>query len=87
MTFQLNILTPAGSHFNDQVESVVVPGEEGLFTIMANHAAIVAALKAGVVKVQQTSKETLFDIKGGVLEVDGSHQCLILADQIDAHVN
>ncbi len=86
MTFKLSIITPAGSFFQDDVESVAVPGEEGLFTVMRNHASIVSALKKGILKINQQGKETLFDIDGGVLEVDGTHQCLILADQITAHV-
>ncbi len=86
MAFQLNIITPAGSFFQDTVDSVVVPGEAGLFTIMTNHAAIVAALQSGVIKVSQPGKETFFTIDSGVLEVDAQHQCLILADQIQPKV-
>jgi F-type H+-transporting ATPase subunit epsilon len=87
MAFQLNIITPAGSFFQDTVDAVVVPGEAGLFTVMTNHAALVAALQAGIIKVTQPGKETLFTIDSGVLEVDAGHQCLILADQIQPKVS
>ncbi len=67
---QLEIITPDKQLYSGEVMSVIVPGKEGSFGILKNHAPIISTLKAGKIKVTDTQKNTqLFEIKGGVVEV------------------
>ena len=80
-TYKLSIISPDGQIFQDQVESLVVPGQEGWMGILANHAPLVAALKKGVLKLSGPGIEKFYSILSGVLEVNASHEALVLADE------
>ena len=48
----LEIVTPEASIFRGEVESVTVPGVDGQFQMLNNHAPIVSLLQEGNVKIQ-----------------------------------
>jgi len=48
----LEIVTPEASIFQNEVESVTVPGVTGEFQLLNNHAPIVSLLKAGKVRIK-----------------------------------
>ncbi len=48
----LEIVTPEASIFQDEVDSVTVPGVTGEFQMLNNHAPIVSLLQAGKVRIQ-----------------------------------
>ena len=54
--FKLEILTPNGEIFNDEAVSVVLPGKEGEFGVLADHASLTTLLEAGVVDVEKEDK-------------------------------
>ena len=47
----LEIVTPEATLFSGEVESLAVPGVNGEFEMLKNHAPIVSLLKAGHVKI------------------------------------
>ena len=47
----LEIISPEKIIFTGEVESVAVPGVDGEFEMLNNHAAIVSNLKKGAIKV------------------------------------
>jgi F-type H+-transporting ATPase subunit epsilon len=49
---QLDIITPESKVFNGEVVSVLLPGIDGLFQILNNHAPIISALKEGTLKIE-----------------------------------
>ena len=55
-TFKLEILTPNGEIYNDKAVSVVLPGKEGEFGVLAGHASLTTLLEAGVVDVVKDDK-------------------------------
>jgi len=59
----LEIVSPEAVLFSSQVDAIAVPGEDGEFQMLNNHAPIVANLKEGLVKIhihsQQLNKEEL----------------------------
>lgn len=66
----LDIITPDKSVFSGDVISVQLPGVEGSFQILKNHAPLIATLATGNVKIVDSHKETVsFTISGGVVEV------------------
>jgi F-type H+-transporting ATPase subunit epsilon len=54
--FKLEILTPNGVIFDDDVLSVVLPGEEGEFGVLAGHASLTTLLETGVIDVEKEDK-------------------------------
>lgn len=48
----LEIVTPEASIFRGEVESVTVPGVDGEFQMLNNHAPIVSLLQEGKIKIQ-----------------------------------
>jgi F-type H+-transporting ATPase subunit epsilon len=69
--FKLEILTPNGEIFNDEVVSVVLPGQEGEFGVLAGHASLTTLLENGVVDVEKEDKtvESIL-IKWGVAQIN-----------------
>lgn len=54
---KLDIISPEASLFSGEVVSVTVPGADGEFQMLNNHAAIVAVLTKGKVKIETNSFE------------------------------
>ena len=79
-TFKLEILTPSGEIFNDNVVSTTLPGEEGEFGVLAHHATLTTLLQAGVIDIERENK-TLESvaINWGVVQVDES-KVVVLVD-------
>ncbi len=76
----IEIITPDKTIFSGEVQLVQLPGLDGLFEILNNHAPMIAALGKGKVKIQeQDKKNQFFDINGGILEVL-HNKVLILAE-------
>jgi len=68
---KLEIITPEGVIFDDDVKQVTLPGSEGEFGVLAGHAAIVSLLSAGVITiVRKDDREVQVAINGGYIKVD-----------------
>ena len=65
----LDILTPEKKLYSGEAKAVQLPGADGSFQVLNNHAALISALKEGKVKVEDAKGETLFSITGGFCEV------------------
>jgi F-type H+-transporting ATPase subunit epsilon len=79
--FHLELVSPERLLFAGDVDAVVVPGAEGAFTVLKDHAPVMAVLRPGIVEVEesQTKKQRLF-VRGGFADVS-SHGLTILAEQ------
>ncbi|PIF05431.1 MAG: ATP synthase F1 subunit epsilon [Draconibacterium sp.] len=76
----LEIITPDKKVFEGEVELVQLPGTNGKFEILKNHAAIISTLGKGHIKVQDTAgEEHFFDIDGGVVE-NKSNKIIVLVE-------
>lgn len=89
----LEIVNPEASLVSGEVESVTVPGVEGEFQMLKNHAPIVSVLEAGKVKFKgnptiaegfrnkftQEGDKWVFHIAGGTVECN-NNRVMILAD-------
>ncbi len=62
---KLKIVSPEKVEFEGEVEQVIVPGSQGQFEILTNHAPIISTLQKG--KVAYDGKE--LEILGGFVEV------------------
>lgn len=77
-TFHLTVAKVDEALFDGDAVSVVVPGSEGEMTILAEHTAIISALKAGVVRVKTETEELFFEIEGGTLEMSGGEATVLV---------
>jgi F-type H+-transporting ATPase subunit epsilon len=78
---QFELVSPERLLVSAAVESVVVPGGEGYFTVYARHAPLVSTLKPGQIEVRGLSGEVdKFYVRGGFADVTPSG-LTILAEQ------
>lgn len=76
----LEIITPDKKVYAGEVNSVKLPGKDGSFGILNNHAPLISTLKTGKIKVIDNTNAThYFDVKGGVVEVL-NNKITVLAD-------
>ncbi|MCW2285843.1 F-type H+-transporting ATPase subunit epsilon [Rhodoblastus acidophilus] len=69
-TFHFELVSPEKLLYSGEVEAVVVPGIEGLFTVMKDHAPVMTVLKAGVVEIDEAAnKKTKLFVRGGFADV------------------
>jgi len=79
---KVEIITPDKVVFTgENVSLVQLPGIDGSFEILNNHAPLISVLTKGKVKVviQGEKEPSFFEIKGGVIEVL-KNKVLILAE-------
>ncbi len=81
-TFHLQIVTPARALFEGQVESLVAPGLEGYFGVLARHAPMIAALGEGLLTLRNGDTVKEMRVRGGFLEVS-RNRAILLADEIE----
>lgn len=69
-TFPFELVSPEKLLFTGDVEAVVVPGTEGEFTVLKDHAPVMSVLKPGIVEIDATgtAKKRLF-VRGGFVDV------------------
>lgn len=67
---QLIVLTPEQELYSGEITSISLPGIEGSFQILENHAPMVSALSKGSVVVKSNSGEDkTFEIEKGFVEI------------------
>ncbi|WP_026381661.1 F0F1 ATP synthase subunit epsilon [Afifella pfennigii] len=65
-SFRFELVTPAALLISEDAEQVVVPGQEGQFTVLRQHAPFITTLKPGIVDVTRPGGETQrFYVRGG----------------------
>jgi F-type H+-transporting ATPase subunit epsilon len=69
MTLRLEVVSPDGRIFTDDVESVVVPGIEGELGILPQHTPLVTALGTGELRIRRAGTVQFMLISGGFVEV------------------
>ena len=73
----LEIITPDKKVFSGEVEIVTLPGTDGSFQVLKDHAALVSTLGKGILKADKQE----FTIDGGVVEVL-NNKVLVLAEAV-----
>ena len=77
---EIEIITPEKELFKGEVSSAKLPGTDGRFEILKNHAPIVSTLSKGEIQVTLNNKDSKkFEINGGVIEMQ-NNKIIVLAD-------
>ena len=78
----LDIVTPHGHVFTDQVDEIVASGSEGEFGVLPDHVPFLTTLKVGMLIYKKGSETGIFFIGSGYSEV-GPDKVTILADSAE----
>ncbi len=68
-TFHLTIVSANGKAFEGDIESLVLPGVDGDFGILAGHTPLIAALRQGLAMVIRDGREQVFMVGEGYVDV------------------
>ena len=83
--FHFELVAPDKQMFKGEAESVLVPGSEGDFVVLADHAAVMTSLRPGVVAVDEgAGKKHRFFVRGGFADVNASGLILLAETAIPA---
>ncbi|GAB4350272.1 MAG: F0F1 ATP synthase subunit epsilon [Oricola sp.] len=78
--FKFELVSPERLLVSEDVLEVVVPGQEGYFTVLSNHAPLMAGLQPGVVEVRNASgAEERYCVFGGFVDIMPD-SCTLLAE-------
>jgi F-type H+-transporting ATPase subunit epsilon len=80
-TLQLDIITPDEHVFSGEITEITVPGTDGSFQVLYNHAPIISTLAEGAIVVKGPGGERNFVAQGGVIEVL-NNKVIVLAERL-----
>ena len=78
----LEIVTPQGLVFSEEVDEVTATGSEGEFGVLPGHVPFVTTLKIGMLACKKGSESRYFFVNWGYAEV-GAEKVMILADSAE----
>ena len=78
----VNIISLTNVIFEDEADSLTVPGAKGTLTILPHHTPLITFLKRGSLKLKIGGDEKFFEIEKGVLEVNPK-EVNVLVDLLD----
>ena len=81
-TYRLKILTPSATVLDEEVVSMVAPGEAGYLGVLANHAPILTTLMRGTLQVKLEHGEKWFRVEGGILRV-AENSAVLLSEGVE----
>ena len=85
-TLKLEIVTPEGLIFANDVKGVTLPGKEGEFGVLPNHASILTLLQSGVIdKELQDGSHDVVAINWGHVKVDENSVTVLAEGAISIH--
>jgi F-type H+-transporting ATPase subunit epsilon len=87
-TLKLEIVTPEGVTYSEDVEMVTLPGSEGEMGIYPNHVPLMTQVVAGEVAARRNGRDEWLAVGDGFVEVTGERVAIltdmaIKADNVD----
>jgi F-type H+-transporting ATPase subunit epsilon len=92
---KLDIITPESGIFSGEVTAVSLPGKDGIFQVLNNHAPVISALSEGVLSIDlesplseeqkneaievESPEKISVKIKGGIAELT-NNKLIVLAE-------
>jgi len=74
---QLEIITPEAKILKAEVDAVQMPGKDGLFQVLDDHAPTISTLAEGRVKIDLKDSYKKFDDLSGQIEPDKSNDKIL----------
>lgn len=79
---RLEIVTPYGSVFSDDVDEITAAGSEGEFGVFPQHAPFITMLKTGMLTCKKGGENLIFFVSGGYAEI-GPDKVIVLGDSAE----
>jgi len=76
---KFKIVTPEKTVYEDQIDQLTLPTQEGEITVLPNHIPLISVLQAGELVAKKNGEETAMAVSGGMVEVQ-KNEITILAD-------
>ena len=76
---KFKIVTPEKTVFEEEIDQVTLPTQEGEITVLPNHIPLISVLQAGELVAKKGSEEIAMAVSGGMVEVR-RNEITILAD-------
>lgn len=70
--FEITVISPEKILYSGEATYVSLPGTNGLFGVMANHAPLVAELEVGILRIENESTKFNMVIDGGFVQIKGN---------------
>jgi F-type H+-transporting ATPase subunit epsilon len=83
-TLKLDIVTPDGTAYSEDVEMVTLEGIEGQMGILPHHVRLMTQMVPGELIVQKDGSESLLAVGGGLVIVTGSRVTILTDMAIEA---
>jgi F-type H+-transporting ATPase subunit epsilon len=88
MMLHFELVSTAGTKFEDDVYEVLVPAQGGTIAVFQDHMPLISAAQPGVISVRKKPSDKdddmqSFAVNGGIMEVDGK-TLRFIADDISA---
>ena len=77
---QFDLVSPEAALISIEASSVEIPGAEGDFTAMPQHASLITSLRPGLLKVNSNDGTKEYIVTGGFVEINASSTS-VLAEQ------
>ncbi len=85
-SFYFELVSPDKLVFRGPAESVLVPGSEGDFVVLKDHAPVMASLRPGIVVYEEAQgKHTRIFVRGGFADVSAAGLILLADSAIPEH--
>ncbi|MEG1615293.1 MAG: F0F1 ATP synthase subunit epsilon [Bacteroidales bacterium] len=65
----LHVISPNGTVLKTESDMIILPGVEGIFTVLEGHAPMIAALTKGEIKFQLNGEMKEMEIESGFAEI------------------
>lgn len=75
---RLEILTPKGREFEEDISVLILPTLSGEISILPNHCPLISVLKPGRIKIRIKEKEIEKEIEGGIFLIKQNKCSLLL---------
>ncbi|MDR1809321.1 MAG: ATP synthase F1 subunit epsilon [Prevotella sp.] len=68
--FELKIISAEKTLFGGKITTVTLPGTQGSFSVLPDHAPLVSSLSAGVIEYNDGTQAATIEINGGFVDVN-----------------
>lgn len=81
--FQLDIFTPKGKYFSEEVDYLEVRNADSVLGILANHTPLISTIKLGPIKIKFNGKTRIYATTGGLLNIKKDHTVSLMLNTIE----
>ena len=76
-TLKLEIVTPQGPAFSEDVHMVTLPAVEGQMGVYPNHVRVITQIEPGEIIVSQDGRDRFIAVGEGVVEITADHVAIV----------